>query len=294
MVYAWGVQRGKRINKVSIGASWWLLVAVPPITDDYHIFHAEPEECLHATSLRRRDISAQQVEQWLDELESIGLIARFDDDQGERFGVYLDAPPKRTKNGKLAQRFPHPPPSIAVWNRELRQWKRSGASSKSSASKKSRKSTDNITEHNRTEHSSSSSSTRPVTPDDAGAREAADAAAAFAALGRIGADTSSLELPGGITADTVIRLWLTITGTPRNPIGVLVRKVTSGTQPSTQPTPAAIAKACREGVITSITLNGKTLEVSGMDALEAGTNSNGVVISNHTLPTARIGEAVFG
>lgn len=290
-IYEYGVQRGKRINLTPMEAVGWGFVYVYAITDDYLIFPADPEECLHAAAPRRRDMTAQQVSAWLDALEDSGLIVRYEDEQGERFGVFLNAPPKRTKNGKHAFRFPHPHASIAVWNNRLRQWKPSGASRRSNASRKSRPSTDSITKQSKAKQSSNSSiGERPVTPDAPPLTGSGAAAAAFAALDRIGADTDALSLPDGLTADTVIRHWLTITGTPKNPIGVLVRKLAKPRPPSRQPTPAAVAEACRGGVIRSVTLDGKTVEVHGRPV---GFNSGGVVIGDRTLPPERFAEAVF-
>jgi len=115
-------------------------------------------------------------------------------------------------------------------------------------------------------------------------------AAAIAALGRIGIHPSVYPtLPAGLTADTVIRHWLTITGKPQNPEGVLIRRIQSSS-PCKQPTAEAIARACTGGVIESVTFQGTTLIVTGK---QSGANSEGVVIDGQLLPAARIAEAVF-
>ncbi len=116
--------------------------------------------------------------------------------------------------------------------------------------------------------------------------------AASAAMVRIGVTKSkAAELAEITTADTVIRHWLTITGNPKNRVGVMIGRLRDGDGPTKQPTPGDIATACRDGYIASITLDEKTLVIT--PGMNAGANSQGVVIDGHTLPVGRISEAVF-
>jgi hypothetical protein len=121
LIYAYGLQRGRRINRCSIEATGWLLLYCLAISDDYLIFPADPDECRLAAAPRRADLDLGLVLSWLDEVERHGLICRYQA-EGETWAALMEAPPKRTKNGKRAARYPWPPADVATWDQDRHMW----------------------------------------------------------------------------------------------------------------------------------------------------------------------------
>lgn len=110
-VYASGLQFGKRINAVSLGAEFWFF-RLNAVADDYGNFRAEAE-LLKSTAAPCRKISTKQIDGWMAELtdKDHPLIAVYEVD-GERLGHILDFQEMQPagKNGKRVMkhaRWPH-------------------------------------------------------------------------------------------------------------------------------------------------------------------------------------------
>lgn len=258
-VYSGGIQLGRRINKCSLETAGFLMLHVLSVTDDFLVFPADPEDLLPAACPKRRALSPQEAERMLAEAESHGLIARYECD-GETWGVFLNAPPKRTKNGKHASRFPHPDTSVAVWQKHDRKWVTADSASASDASdlgesrksRKSRSSNDNkakqskaIAEQSRTKQSSMH----------------ACSAACVEVLQRLGVDTGMMsrrkpenQPSPDVTPDEVIRNWLDINRREgvRNPQALLVTALVGPDRPERQPTLDEVYQAIQRGWIASI------------------------------------------
>lgn len=252
-VYA-GFLTGRRINSVSIPAEAWFWRLLM-VADDFGNLHAEPE-LLKNTVAPLRKCTRPQAKQWTAELIKAGLVTSYESN-GEKYLHINDFEQTQPagRNGRRIKKYP----GCEIPGNPEKPCKSVHAHSEAEAE--------------------AHTDTHPHTDRGAGA-------AVLRRLGVSGRVIGEIDA----TADTVIRHWLTIDNA-KKPVGALVARLRSGEPTATQPTPAMVAKACREGVITSITLDGKRLEVHGLDA---GANSRGVVIGTHTLPTERIGEAVFG
>lgn len=98
--------RGKRINAVSIEAElmFWRLHV---IADDFGVFHADPELLPSDVFPRRRDITEQQCQTWIDELAEIGLVSLYEAGD-EPYGQIIDFEIRQPagKNGKRIARHP--------------------------------------------------------------------------------------------------------------------------------------------------------------------------------------------
>ena len=308
-VYAWGVQHGRRINRCSMAARAWLLLHCMSITDDFLIFHADPRECLKRAapeSAMEGRVTQDQVDAWLDECEQQGLIARFQS-EGETWACFLQAPPKKTKNGKHAKRFPHPPETVARWDPEGFQWvpidtsagvhgcqarsaepENPDVSGESGESRFANQSSDSRAEHSRAEQSTSISRS-----GGGGVGEVRSV------LGRIGVEEPSLSRiadQDGITADQVIRQWLAIDGNARHPVGLLVSRLQrGGRQAGERPTPSltAIVQAMQAGVIQRVSY-GPGWESDLSQTQRFGRNEHGVYADQVlVVPAHQVDEVSF-
>ena len=167
-VYSRGIRIGTRINACPILPGMFLMTYVMMLTDDYLVFPADPGDVRADACPRRDDVTDDLVAEWLDACAEHGLISLYHA-EGSRWGVFIDAPPKTTKNGKYGKRFPHPPASCAVWSEAKLQWsrpradrdepraagvptvERPGVTKESKPSKESKQTNDNRTEQNRTD-----------------------------------------------------------------------------------------------------------------------------------------------
>jgi len=104
-----GALRGRRINAVSMEAelTFWRLHM---LADDNGVFHADPD--LMPTDLypRRREVTEQQCQTWIDELANIGLVSLYEAN-GEAYGQisgFADRQPSPRRNGKRIAKHPEP------------------------------------------------------------------------------------------------------------------------------------------------------------------------------------------
>lgn len=116
-LYAEGVLGGRRINSVSLEAEAWLW-RCQLIADDYLVFVADPDDCLHAAGARRipHGLTIEHVRKLLDELEVARLIRRYELG-GKTYAVVLTPPDMpKSKNGRRVRKYPQPPDLPAVVN----------------------------------------------------------------------------------------------------------------------------------------------------------------------------------
>lgn len=104
-IYA-GAIRGRRINSVSMGAEllFWRMLLV---ADDFGSLEACPRVLLAMAMTLRREVSEENLGQWLGELEGAGLIARYEaagDHYAHIIGWEHFQPAPR--NGRRIQRYP--------------------------------------------------------------------------------------------------------------------------------------------------------------------------------------------
>src|ERR1051326_2126761 len=103
-----GFIRGQRINRLSLPAeAWfWRLVAT---ADDFGNGYADPELCHQATVGRRKKVTPTQIEKWLTEMQTVGLL-EFYEVKGERYFHLLgfEEWQPAARNGKRYMRFPGP------------------------------------------------------------------------------------------------------------------------------------------------------------------------------------------
>lgn len=112
-IYAQRIRLDERINSDALSfAAEAFYFRVHAAADDYGIFPATPRICKAETS-PLRNCSVTDVAGWLDELEAVGLIRRFDVG-AERFGSigeFLAMQPAG-RNGKRVRRYPAPPSDL--------------------------------------------------------------------------------------------------------------------------------------------------------------------------------------
>lgn len=108
-----GFIKGQRINKLSLQAEAWFW-RVFAVADDFGNYDADPELVKDATKGRRK-VTTSQVERWLNEMESVGLIS-FYHDRAERYlHIYkFEITQPAGKNGKRLKRFPLPGESDGI------------------------------------------------------------------------------------------------------------------------------------------------------------------------------------
>lgn len=292
-----GFLRGRRINKVTDRAEHWFW-RLYALADDFGNLRAD-KDTLYRDASPKRSVTKAQCERWLKMLADEELISIYwlEDERYIHINDYTDLQPA-SKNGRRIHRVKPQDagtrPGTVQSDARLGTGTRPGNATKkkpapdpaavnpgeSGESKKSK------THH---AHNQAHDHDQPPPAPPRPAPDPAAGAAAARVLRAIGVSARVAREFSDVPADTVIRHWLTLENAKR-PAGALVSRLRDGAPPATQPTPKAIADACRSGVIQAITLDGKTLDVQG---LEAGSNSRGVVIGKHTLPPDRIGEAVF-
>lgn len=110
-----GFKRGRRINRLALEAEAWFW-RVHASVDDFGNGDGAAALCHAATAgLRSGDVSVEQVERWLREMEIAELIYFYEVD-GERFlhivGFEILQPAPR--NGRRVKRFPDNPPNQSV------------------------------------------------------------------------------------------------------------------------------------------------------------------------------------
>lgn len=108
-----GFIKGQRINKLSLQAEAWFW-RVFAVADDFGNYDADPELVKDATKGRRK-VTTNQVERWLNEMESVGLIT-FYHNRAERYlHIYkFELTQPAGKNGKRLKRFPLPGESDGI------------------------------------------------------------------------------------------------------------------------------------------------------------------------------------
>lgn len=102
-----GFIKGQRINRLSLQAEAWFW-RVFAVADDFGNYDADPELVKDATKGRRK-VTTKQVERWLNEMASVGLIS-FYQSKSERYLHILrfEETQPAGKNGKRYKRFPLP------------------------------------------------------------------------------------------------------------------------------------------------------------------------------------------
>lgn len=108
-----GFITGQRINKLSIEAEAWfwrVLVSV----DDFGNGRADPDLCRDATAGRRK-VTSNQVKEWLEEMQSVGLVSFY----SAKSELYLhvtdfEVSQPAGKNGKRIRRYPVPDESNVI------------------------------------------------------------------------------------------------------------------------------------------------------------------------------------
>ena len=102
-----GFIKGHKINSLSLEAEAWFW-RVTASADDFGNADAEPSLCFAATVGRRKKITIELVAQWLDEMQSVGLIQIYSDGDGDKYlhihNVELVQP--AGKNGRKIRKFP--------------------------------------------------------------------------------------------------------------------------------------------------------------------------------------------
>lgn len=108
-VYA-GFIKGRRINRVSIGAEAWFW-RINAAADDFGNADADPWLCHAATAGRRaRDVTPDQVSAWVKELQAAGLV-EFYESSGDKYlhVVGFTEMQPSARNGRRMRRFPMNP-----------------------------------------------------------------------------------------------------------------------------------------------------------------------------------------
>lgn len=102
-----GFIKGQRINKISLQAEAWFW-RVFAVADDFGNVDADPELLRDATKGRRK-VTVKQVEKWLNEMASVGLIS-FYQTKSDRYLHILrfEETQPAGKNGKRLKRVPRP------------------------------------------------------------------------------------------------------------------------------------------------------------------------------------------
>src|SRR5688572_4531929 len=101
-----GYIRGQRINKLSLSAEAWFW-RLTVSADDFGNGEADPELCRLATAGRRKKVTAAQIEKWLEEMRTVGLL-EFYEVKGERYYHLLNFEEWQpsARNGKRYKRYP--------------------------------------------------------------------------------------------------------------------------------------------------------------------------------------------
>lgn len=102
-----GFIKGQRINRISLQAEAWFW-RVFAVADDFGNCDADPELLRDATKGRRK-VTVKQVEKWLNEMASVGLVS-FYQNKSERYLHILrfEETQPAGKNGKRLKRVPLP------------------------------------------------------------------------------------------------------------------------------------------------------------------------------------------
>ena len=278
-----------------MAATGWLLVYVASVTDDYGVFNADPDDLLHMAAPRRRDLSVEQVQEWMEEVEKAGLICRYESDR-QMWGAMLLAPAKRTRNGKRAARFPHPEPQVAAWDDVTEQWVPPHIQDVSGASKTSKPpspSSDNITKQSITKQSKAK---QQAACSHAPLSGGADPRAAL--LERMGVPSShklhAAALASPCTSADLVALWATRRNESKNPDkpGPFIARIASGDGRGGVPklTAKMVCEAVRAGVVAS--LGGGTKPVDSGARLTH--NAQGLYVDGELVtPTGSIGGDVY-
>lgn len=108
-----GYIKGQRINKLSLQAEAWFW-RVFAVADDFGNCEAEPELLRDATKGRRK-VTVKQVERWLIEMESVGLVSFYHNKAERYLHIYkFEETQPAGKNGKRLKRFPRPGESDGI------------------------------------------------------------------------------------------------------------------------------------------------------------------------------------
>lgn len=110
------INSSRRLSRVSLLAAY-LFDRLITVVDDFGLFEAEKDIVKFKTMPLRGDVTAEQIDTALLELDAVGVIRLYHDQQGQRFGCMVDAQyhnPRRSNN----PRHPMPPEEIQALCRQ--------------------------------------------------------------------------------------------------------------------------------------------------------------------------------
>lgn len=108
-----GFTKGQRINKLSLQAEAWFWRVLATV-DDFGNGDADPDLC-HAATAGRRKVTPNQIQGWLKEMTSVGLIRLYSiGNENYLHVVNFEETQPGGKNGKRIRRIPVPDESRLI------------------------------------------------------------------------------------------------------------------------------------------------------------------------------------